>query len=156
MAAPIPIPNEVKRRRGNPGKRALPALSEVDDLAPATVTPPEHLGERGAAIWSHVTATAPWVGASDQGVLLELAEMYDKREELKAALKVDGWLLMTSTGYQYLNPAAAALNAADRHVLKLLSHLGLTPADRSRLGLAEVKVASKLEALRESRARRGA
>jgi hypothetical protein len=44
-----------------------------------------------------------------------------------------------------------ALRDLDKQVIGSLSLLGFTPTDRSRLGLAEVKAASKLEELRARR-----
>jgi hypothetical protein len=41
------------------------------------------------------------------------------------------------------------LRELDRQIVSNLSLLGFTPSDRSRLGVAEVKAVSKLEALRK-------
>jgi phage terminase small subunit len=39
------------------------------------------------------------------------------------------------------------ISTTENEILKLLSVLGLTPSDRSKLGVAEVKVRSKLDEL---------
>jgi hypothetical protein len=44
-----------------------------------------------------------------------------------------------------------ALRKLDKLITQLLAQLGFTPAARARLGLAEVKTASRMEALRRSR-----
>lgn len=154
MTAPVPI--ERKRSRGNPGKRALPAPEATISVSRIDPEPPAQLGERGAALYRVVRQAAPWVGASDAPLLVDLCELYDRREELKALIDADGYVLMTNTGYAYLNPAAGHLAQLDKTAHKLFTLLGLTPADRSRLGLAEVKAASKLEQLRTAREGRGA
>lgn len=41
------------------------------------------------------------------------------------------------------------LRELDKQIVSNLSLLGFTPSDRSRLGVAEVKAATKLEALRQ-------
>jgi phage terminase small subunit len=43
------------------------------------------------------------------------------------------------------------LNTVENDIVKLLSLLGLTPTDRSKLGVAEVKAKGKLEALLEQK-----
>ena len=45
------------------------------------------------------------------------------------------------------------LSTIENEIAKLLGVLGLTPADRTRMGLAEVKAQSKLAELREKSAR---
>jgi hypothetical protein len=47
-----------------------------------------------------------------------------------------------------------ALHDLEKMISQNLSLLGFTPADRTRMGVAEVKVASKLEELMERRANR--
>ena len=47
-----------------------------------------------------------------------------------------------------------ALRDLDERVIRNLSLLGFTPADRSRLGVAEVKAISKMEALKRRQAER--
>jgi P27 family predicted phage terminase small subunit len=73
----------------------------------------------------------------------------DRRDELVARLANDGWVLYTDKGYAYQHPAAGMLATLEDQIRKWLSLLGLTPADRSRLGVAEVKARSKLEEMRE-------
>jgi len=46
------------------------------------------------------------------------------------------------------------LRELDRQIVSNLSLLGFSPADRSRLGVAEVKAASKLEELMQRKAQR--
>lgn len=55
----------------------------------------------------------------------------------------------------YRRPETIALDELEKRIAAWLAALGLTPADRSRLGVAEVKARSKLEALRDRRASRG-
>jgi P27 family predicted phage terminase small subunit len=94
---------------------------------------------------------------SDVSAVLLLAEAMDKRSELMVRLQSDGWVLYTDKGYAYAHPAAGQLQAVTEEVRKWMSSLGLTPADRSRLGVAEVKAKSALQELavkREAHLRR--
>ena len=145
-----PVPIERKRKLGNPGKRALPVpLAALPPVASRTISdPPANLGEAGSAIWRRVAEYAvSWVGNSDLEALRLLAEAADRRAELVARLADDGWVLFTDKGYAYSHPAAGMLATTETEMRKWMSVLGLTPADRSKLGVAEVKARSALEEL---------
>ena len=145
-----PVPNERKKLRGNPGKRAIPKgmAQLVPASASAIVAPPEHLGAAGKEIWQRVAEYAnTWVGNSDLAALRLLAEAADRRAHLMERLAADGWTLLTDKGYAYAHPAAGMLATTETEMRKWMSVLGLTPADRSKLGVAEVKARSALEEL---------
>jgi P27 family predicted phage terminase small subunit len=75
----------------------------------------------------------------------------DKKYELKEKLALSDYVLYTDKGYAYANPLFGMLNTVENDIVKLLSLLGLTPTDRSKLGVAEVKAKGKLEALLEQK-----
>jgi hypothetical protein len=83
-----------------------------------------------------------WLGRTDAPALALLRSMLQEREGLHAAA------LAGSTG------ARTHLRALDKQVIGLLTDLGFTPTARSRLGLAEVKAASKLDEFRARQANR--
>lgn len=149
-------PTELKRRLGNPGKRSISTALTV--IEPAVLTDvPEHLGDAGGAVWRDATTYASaWIGTTDRASLLTLCELYDRRAILLAFLASEGYSAYTDKGYAYLRPEAGMLTAVEEQIRKWSSLLGLTPSDRSRLGVAEVKAASTLERLRASRAGRPA
>ena len=74
----------------------------------------------------------------------------DKKYELREKLAASDYVLYTDKGYAYANPLFGMLNTVEGDIVKLLSLLGLTPVDRSKLGVAEVKAKGKLEALLEA------
>jgi P27 family predicted phage terminase small subunit len=92
-----------------------------------------------------------WLAESDLDALRLLAECADRRGELMARLANDGWVLYTDKGYAYQHPAAGMLLQTETEMRKWMALLGLTPADRSRLGVAEVKARSALEELASRR-----
>jgi len=110
---------------------------------------PLHLSEAGAKMWTDVRAMAPWIANTDGKLLIELCEKMDKKYELKEKLAASDFVLYTDKGYAYANPLFGMLNTVENDIVKLLSLLGLTPTDRSKLGVAEVKAKGKLEALLE-------
>lgn len=142
-----PLPVERKRARGNPGKRPLPELSNVTVLAAAEEVPdPERpLGPAGRALWNRSwNAAKRWMSPeTDYELLLITCELVDDRVALRVRLLQSG-----------SRADRRDLRDIDRQILAQLSALGFTPADRSRLGVAEVVAASKLAELRSARARK--
>ena len=149
MTAPTPI--EKKRQLGNPGKRALPDISSTHAIAPLAL-PPETLGEAGLEKWHTIHSACPWLGESDREALVLYCEKADRHAEMVEKLQNTDYVLLTDKGYSYANPLVGMISAIETEMAKLQSLLGLTPADRSRLGLAEVKAASTLEKLRQAKA----
>jgi P27 family predicted phage terminase small subunit len=144
-----PKPVEQKRKNGNPGQRKLPDLKNVIALPQIKNQPPIHLSESGKKIWLEIRELAPWVATTDGKLLIELCEKMDKKYELKEKLAATDYVLFTDKGYAYANPLFGMLNTVENDIVKLLSLLGLTPVDRSKLGVAEVTTKGKLAQLLE-------
>lgn len=135
-----PKPLEQKRMLGNPGKRAIPKAGTIQIL-PAIDKIPEParpLGKPGRELWDKVWQTgAAWVSPNtDSEILLMTCEMIDERWNLRAKV------LKSEDSKDRRN-----LNQLTKLIQENLSLLGFTPADRTRLGVAEVKAQSKLEEL---------
>ena len=144
-------PIEQKRKTGNPGQRPLPDSRNVIALPQVKGDAPLHLSDAGQKMWLDVRAMAPWIANTDAKLLIELCEKMDKKYELKDKLAATDYVLYTDKGYAYANPLFGMLNTVENDIVKLLSLLGLTPTDRSKLGVAEVKAKGKLEALLEQK-----
>lgn len=148
-------PNEVKRKNGNPGKQKLPDLKNVIALPPIKGDAPLHLSDAGQKMWADVRAMAPWIANTDGKLLIELCEKMDKKYELREKLAASDYVLYTDKGYAYANPLFGMLNTVESDIVKLLSLLGLTPVDRSKLGVAEVTTKGKLAQLLEQQKKNG-
>jgi hypothetical protein len=140
-------PTEVKRKLGNPGRRALPDTDLVQYLPAAVVIPePDRpLLRYGREFWDKVWgAGLTWVSPNtDAELLLMTCELVDERWNLRIKVMQNGeWR------------ERRALREIDSRIISNLSLLGFTPADRSRLGVAEVKAISKMEALKRRQAER--
>ena len=144
---PPPQPAELHRAKGNPSRKKLPPVSNVIALPAVAQDAPDHLGPQGKELWAHMRSIATWISESDRGSLLMLCEKWDRRADLVARLQSSDPVLYTDKGYAYANPIVGMLSTVETEIVKLLSLLGLTPADRSRLGVAEVKRASALDEL---------
>ena len=142
-----PKPTEMKRKTGNPGKRPLSALATVTTLPQASEIAPAHLSLKSQQLWVTLRQTAFWISNTDQSNLLLLCEKLDRRDELVAKLQASDFVLYTDKGYAYANPLVGMLSTIETEITKQFSLLGLTPTDRTRLGVAEVKARSALDEL---------
>jgi hypothetical protein len=117
-------------------------LEYVDGGYTNPVRPLEFAGQQ---LWdSAMTTGQNWIARnSDTQLLLLVCEQMDRRTNLISKIEeTQEWRLYR------------ALHDLEKMISTNLSLLGFTPSDRTRLGLAEVKAASKLEqlmAMKESR-----
>lgn len=137
---------------GNPGKRRLPTgnIIALEGLQAAVIAGDTPGDELLARILS--SAASNWIAESDAaGTLVLLRDGWNERARLRAAADAlpPDWV----TG-RYTPAVLIRLAQVEKDLTTWLSQLGLTPSDRSRLGVAEVKARTKLEALRERRAAR--
>ena len=143
-----PKPVEMKRQEGNPGKRKLPdekniVLMQQVDTIPEPTRP---LLKYGTELWERIWGMgATWISdKTDIELLMMTCEMIDERWNLR--IKV-----MQSDDAKLRR----GLRELDKQIVSSLSLLGFTPADRARLGWAEVKAKSKLEELLAKKSRDG-
>lgn len=142
-----PVPIEQKRLLGNPGRRPLPESSTLQQLEPIKniPEPPRQLFEAGQELWNRVWQNGmSWISPhSDIELLLMTCEQIDERIKLR-----------TSVWNNNRSDERKALRALDKEIVSNLSLLGFSPADRTRLGVAEVKKLSKLEEILTKKANR--
>ena len=147
-----PQPVEKKRRTGrspsrDSGGRKLPdganvvALPGCKGEAPAA---PEHLGQHGKDRWARMWREASaWLNpGTDWDLLVRLCEAEDLRAGMREALAEAGFYVPGSMGQMRPNPLLDKLRALDDQITKYEQLCGLTPSDRGRLGVGEVKAGS--------------
>jgi hypothetical protein len=101
----------------------LPSVAGVPD-------PPRPLGPAGLALWQGTWSSASaWISTTDVELLLMTAESCDERSVLRAKV------MAGEADWRERN----ALRALDERIVASLSLLGLSPADRSRHALGEVR-----------------
>jgi len=134
-------PTEIKRKLGNPGKRPLPDVGVVQILEQSSFVPvpSRPLLKYGLEFWDKVWGSGlTWISANtDAELLLMTCELVDERWNLRVRV-------MQSNDWR----ERRALRELDDRIIRNLSLLGFTPADRSKLGVAEVKSISKMEQLK--------
>ena len=138
-------PIEQKRMLGNPGKRALPSNAIQIAMVTEKPEPSRPLLKYGQELWDKVwDLGATWISPNtDSELLLMTCEMIDERWNLRVkVMQTDDHRLRRG------------LRELDKQIISNLSLLGFSPADRSKLGVAEVKAISKLEELMQRKANR--
>jgi phage terminase small subunit len=128
-------PTEQKRRLGNPGKRALPNKATVVHLAPVDGIPvPERpLQEAGTAAWQNTWRTAgAWLASSDSDAVLTYAETVDDYVQMRDSAHRQGF---EEASTWRLRKQVLDCRSQMR---QLAGNLGLSPASRAQLGVAEV------------------
>lgn len=142
-----PKPAERKRRLGNPGRRPMPEVAKVTALPQVVDDVPEPLrplGVDGRAMWDRVwTSGGTWVSQRTDIELVQMAcELVDERQALRdQVLSMGDWR------------DRAALRALESSLSKMLSSLGFSPVERTRMGAGEVRPVSRLDEIRAKAAR---
>ena len=138
-------PAEQKRRIGSRNYKPnddVILLEKVSEMP----EPLRRLEDSGLGLWNRVWQMGQvWLSVNTDVELLQLTcEQLDERDVLREFVldNIDAW------------HERAALRELERSIRSNLSLLGFTPTDRMKLGVAEVKVQSKLEAMMEKRANR--
>lgn len=153
-------PVEMHRAAGNPSNKKLPdapmpgqGLSSTGDVP----TPPS-LGVDGVALWEHVwLAGKTWLSPdSDRTIITMLCQAQDEHEEIRRqiALGEIPRFYVTANGQMVTHPMVTQLQTLRAQMTSWLAAIGFSPADRSRLGLAEVRVRDELDELTQRRAER--
>jgi hypothetical protein len=136
-----PKPLEQKRLLGNPGQRPLPPETTTIALDGGYVQPLRPLGDAGRNLWDAIYLKAGlWISnRTDTEFLQMVCEQQDRRIWLMERIQSDpdNWRLMRQ------------LHDLEVMISNNMGRLGLTPADRTKLGYAEVKRRSKLEELQD-------
>jgi P27 family predicted phage terminase small subunit len=155
-------PTEVKRATGNPGGRALPdAPMPSKGLKPVDGIPnPPSLGPDGLELWmSTWSAGRTWLSPdSDLTLIKMLCEAHDEHETVRRLL-ASGEVprfYTTANGQVVTHPLVTQLGNLRTQMTAWLAAIGFSPSDRSRLGLAEVRVRDELDELEKRRASRTA
>lgn len=154
VAGRPPKPTEAKRKLGNPGQRPLPVLAETVALAPLPFSPPADLGKDGIDFIRDVVASTPWLADTDRPTVELAARLVDECAEMARDIAESGRLHMTEKGYPVINPLVGALSTSRKQLHSVLASLGYTPADRTRMGLAEVKAKNAFEEMLSRRSQR--
>ena len=132
--------------QGNPGKRPIRTNDGLAPLEYGYVEPLRPLEAAGLQLWNEIFGAGElWISIRTDTQLVQMVcEQLDRREWLRDYIKShpDEWHMVKQ------------LNDTETMIVKNLSLLGFTPADRTRLGLVSAKTKSKLQELLDAKAAR--
>lgn len=161
------MPVEKQRALGNPGKRALPEAPgpQGDNAQPAIISnglvpeAPKGLKVFGQKAWTDIwTAGRIWLHPEvDREQVTLVVQALETRNELRRYLKkrgVEGRWFVNERGQVVTHPAVKQLADIEAQLTTWFSLIGFNPSDRTRLGLAQVRVADELDELRKRRTER--
>ncbi len=149
-----PKPVERKRAAGNPGKRALSEPLAIVPAIDGTPAPPVAFDRAGLKLWGQIWSTGgDWLAPSDVPLVALLAQFADERERWLSQASKEGVTHTTAHGTIRIHPGVAEARKLEGAMIQVLSLLGLSPSDRARLGLTEVRKLSGLADLLQRRQR---
>ena len=145
------VPNEIKRKRGTLRPDRAPIVQLQASLPRVSDSEvPADLGPLAIDVWRRVTEFAgAWIAVSDRDALTMLCKAVEFHADLSARINTDGPVLYTDKGYAYAHPAVGMRASAEDSIRKWMNQLGLTPADRAKLGIAMVQSQSAIDKYRE-------
>jgi P27 family predicted phage terminase small subunit len=147
-----PKPVERKRKSGNPGKRPLPKPKSLVLALEHVPEPPQGLSGAGLVVWCRCwDAGSDWLAPGDMTILELLSRQVDEIVRWQELVEAEGVTFTTKGGMVRVHPAVGQIRELEQRVVTNLGLCGFTPADRSRLGLTEVR---KLSGLADIAARR--
>jgi P27 family predicted phage terminase small subunit len=151
MSGPAKTPNEIKARRGTLKPSRAVVVQIANSLPRASeLGVPDGLGPIATEAWDRIVQYAgAWIAVSDRDSLTMLVKDIELLANLEARVSVDGPVLYTDKGYAYAHPAMGMRHSTEESIRKWMNHLGLTPADRAKLGIAMVESQSKVDKYRE-------
>lgn len=139
MAARKPIPTEIKKIMGNPGKRALPKPGEEPqpELYTDMPPPPIWLGMYGRQEWERVGPTLLNLRLLSDADFLTFGAYcaaVDLMIESKLDVDKNGTTIRGARG-EVRNPALASFGQAITAMRALATEFGMTPSSRARMRL---------------------
>ncbi len=134
MTGPKPIPTEIKRKTGNPGRRPL---NDREPIAPnGVIACPQYLTGPARAEWFRLRPVLDAMGTLkpvDRNILAAYCQAYGRYVEAEKVLKEKGPLYRTKSDNVITSPMLWVSNKAVEQMLKLGAELGIGAATRSRV-----------------------
>lgn len=139
-----PKPVELRVIEGNPGKRRLPNSPK---FAPLTERPPDELSPKAAALWRRLTQELGHTNVlqrTDREQLIMLCDCWDTYQRNMKIVRDHGALIVSKNNNGersplIVNPAWRVARDALREFTQIGARFGLSPSDRARLDMPEVK-----------------
>lgn len=141
-----PLPTEMKKLEGNPGKRAL----NNKEPKPKSVIPecPPHLKGVARTEWKRITLelhALKIISNIDRAALAVCCTAWADYVKACNKLEKEGEVIMSDKGGMYQNPWVAIKKRSMDQVQKFYAEFGMTPSSRSRIKLETPSDEEELE-----------
>lgn len=138
---PKPEPAEVKRAKGNPGRRRLPDATADATADLVSTAAPSELAKDAQAIWSRIApelARLRFLRETDRGAFSRYCEHLAKWWELTKALRKEGETYLSTSdhnpdGLMRVNPKFLIRERIEKRLEVLEDRFGLSPAARQQI-----------------------
>jgi len=147
-----PLPSNVVRLRGNPGKRRLND-AEPRPLA-KTPTCPACLGDEARTEWKRLSNELSELGlltGLDRAMLAAYCQAHALWVEAVASIERYGMMVKSPNGYPMQSPYVAVANKQVEIMVRIAAELGMTPSSRTRIRVGEKTPEDPLEAFLQGR-----
>jgi P27 family predicted phage terminase small subunit len=142
VRGPRPLPTDVKRLAGNPGRRPLNEDEPRPPRSPDLLDVPDELDSDDAARQEWVRLAAMLrdvrqITDADRGALIALCVEWSRYLDSERRIRQMGAVLRSPNGFPILNPYLAVSKRALLFCTRIWAELGLTPSSRSRVRTAD-------------------
>ncbi len=147
-----PLPSNVVRLRGNPGKRARnPNEPRPEARAPAC---PAALGPEARKEWQRLARQLFALGLLtriDRGQLAAYCQAHALWTEAVQAIERYGTMVKSPNGYPMQSPYVALANKQVDIMTRIAAEFGMTPSSRTRIRVGEAVADDPFDAFLEQR-----
>lgn len=149
MPGPPPEPTELKKLKGNPGKRPLNENEPQPDIADKCPEPPAYMPKYAKQEWRYQAQKLWKIGLFtkiDRGVFIAYCMAWNRfreaEDEIAAIIKggqKNALMIQTKNGNYVHNPAVSISKGALEDLVKYAQQLGMTPSARTRISTSPKK-----------------
>ena len=143
-------PTKLKKLKGNPGRRPLPANEPEPEVADTLPSPPAHMSASAKAEWKNMAAKLYRLGLLtevDTSALALYCQAYGRWVDAEKKLKITGMVISTTNGNIIQSPYVGIANKAMAACHNYLKEFGMTPSSRTKVTATAPKQKSKFEGL---------
>src|SRR5688572_10690474 len=133
-----PLPSNVVRLRGNPGKRRLNGAEPTP--APGVPTCPSCLGHEAGKEWKRLAKELGDLGLLtriDRRMLAAYCQAHALWVEAVSSIERYGTMVKSPNGYPMQSPYVAVANKQVEIMVRIASEFGMTPSSRTRIRVGE-------------------
>ena len=141
-------PPELRTGHGDGNKVNTPVRNDafVAPAMPASVTN----AERWVAVWALGGPSGAYNVVADFGIISRYCSMIERGEMLLAQLNEEGWTAEGASGQTVVHPVAKLLSDVEAKIGPIESALGLSPAARNSVSVAQAAARSVLDSWLEA------